>query len=64
MTARKTDRHLDSAMEADYIVLGTGSAASVVVNRLSADPGSQVVVLEAGPPATRISSFTFPSRGP
>ena len=37
-------------MEADYIVVGTGSAGSVVVNRLSADPGSQVVVLEAGPP--------------
>ena len=36
-------------MEADYIVVGTGSAGSVVVNRLSADPGSQVVVLEAGP---------------
>jgi choline dehydrogenase len=36
-------------MEADYIVVGTGSAGSVVVNRLSGDPGSQVVVLEAGP---------------
>ena len=36
-------------METDYVVVGTGSAGSVVANRLSADPGSQVVVLEAGP---------------
>ncbi len=36
-------------MDADYIVVGTGSAGSALADRLSADQATSVVVLEAGP---------------
>ena len=35
-------------IEADYVVVGAGSAGCVVAARLSEDPGTRVVVLEAG----------------
>jgi choline dehydrogenase len=33
---------------ADYVIVGAGSAGCVLADRLSADPGNRVVVLEAG----------------
>ncbi|WCO67306.1 choline dehydrogenase [Iamia majanohamensis] len=42
---------------ADVVIVGGGSAGSVLANRLSADAGTSVVVLEAGRSDTRLDPF-------
>lgn len=39
-------------MRADVLIVGAGSAGSILAERLSADPDREVVVLEAGPART------------
>ena len=41
----------------DYVIVGGGSAGSVLANRLSSDPGTSVLVLEAGRSDFRIDPF-------
>jgi choline dehydrogenase len=42
----------DSSMAFDYVIVGAGSAGCLLANRLSADPDTRVLLLEAGGPDT------------
>jgi choline dehydrogenase len=45
--SEKTSQSVDPALEADYVVVGAGSAGAIVASRL-AERGARVILLEAG----------------
>jgi len=45
----------------DYVIVGGGSAGCVVAARLAEDPGTQVLLVEAGPDVGALEDFQIPA---
>src|SRR5579864_7413066 len=48
MAARSRPPEGAERMKADYVIVGAGSAGCTLANRLTEDPGTRVILIEAG----------------
>ncbi len=62
LMARSAAVHTQARAEADYVIVGAGSAGCALAYRLSADTGTRVALVEAGASGEADEAITSPGR--